>query len=238
MFILPFYYNFKLMIGDTMKKFKFTDILIGVVFTLLFISIGVIAAVNFRFVYYHDISSLNIVEISGLDRQTITENYDALIDYNSPFFKGDLKFPSLAASASGLQHFAEVKNLFVAFYYIGFIALLLSVIIIVYKLKQKENHYLLISSITVLILPAIVVAACAVNFDKTFIIFHKIFFRNNYWLFDPTTDPVINILPDTFFLHCLLVIIAFVVLGSLGLYVTYRIVKSKSLRRRRSITHM
>ncbi|MGB8453956.1 MAG: TIGR01906 family membrane protein [Anaerocolumna sp.] len=205
-----------------MKKIKFTDILIGIVFTLLFISIGVIAAVNFRFIYYIDISHLKIAEASGLERQVIVENYDALIDYNSPFFKGGLKFPTLPASASGLQHFSEVKNIFVSFYYIGLIAMVAAFIIIIYKKGKRDKSYLLVSSITVLVLPAIVALGCAINFDTAFVIFHKIFFRNNYWLFDPATDPVITILPDTFFLHALIVIIVFVVSGSLILYIFSR----------------
>ncbi len=205
-----------------MKKVKFTDILIGVVFTLLFISIGVIAAVNFRFIYYFDISHLKIPETSGIEKQIIIENYDALIDYNSPFFKGDLKFPTLPASASGLQHFSEVKNIFVSFYYIGIVALLAAIIIIIYKKGKRDRSYLLVSSITILVLPAIVALGCAVNFDAAFVIFHKIFFRNDYWLFDPVTDPVITILPDTFFLHALIVILVFVVFGSLILYLCSR----------------
>lgn len=205
-----------------MRKFKFTDILIGFVFTLLFISIGVIAAVNFRFIYYFDISHLKIAETSGIDRQVIIENYDTLIDYNSPFFKGELKFPTLAASASGLQHFKEVKNIFVSFYYVGFASLIAVIIIILYKMRKKDRSYLLVSSITVLVLPAVTALGCAINFDAAFVIFHKIFFRNNYWLFDPVTDPVITILPDTFFLHELIVIIAFVVIGSVVLFLLSR----------------
>ena len=205
-----------------MRKFKFTDILIGIVFTLLFISIGVIAAVNFRFIYYLDVSFLKIAETSGYDRQVIIENYDALIDYNSPFFSGELQFPTLPASASGLQHFSEVKNIFVSFYYIGLASLVAAIGIILYKKRKRDRSYLLVTSITVLVIPAIAAIGCAVNFDAAFVVFHKIFFRNDYWLFDPATDPVITILPDTFFLHELIVIILFVVLGSLGLFLFSR----------------
>ncbi len=205
-----------------MRRFKFTDILIGIVFTLLFISIGVIAAVNFRFIYYLDISFLKIPETSGYERQVIIENYDALIDYNSPFFSGELKFPTLSASASGLQHFSEVKNIFVSFYYIGLASLVAAIGVILYKKRKRDRSYLLVSSITVLVVPAIAAIGCAINFDAAFVIFHKIFFRNDYWLFDPATDPVITILPDTFFLHELIVIILFVVLGSLSLFLFSR----------------
>lgn len=212
-----------------MKKntFKVSDIVIGIIFTLLFISIGVITAVNFRGIYYFDVDYLKIVESSGMDKNTITQNYDALIDYNSPFFKGELQFPSLTSSPEGLQHFDEVKNIFVTFYYIGGITLLLSLLLIFYKKHKKDYSYLLVSSITVLVIPIIVAIGSAVNFDATFVLFHKIFFRNDFWLFDPSTDPVITILPDTFFLHALIVIIGFVFMGSLVLYLLSRHFKKR-----------
>lgn len=216
-----------------MKRLKVTDILIGIIFTFLFISVGVIAAVNFRYLYYFDINYLKIPELSGLDASIIRENYDALIDYNSPFFKGGLNFPTLPSSASGLQHFEEVKNIFVSFYFIALISLLLALVIILYKKRKHDYSYLFISSLTVIILPIIVALGCAVNFDAAFVFFHKIFFRNDYWMFDPVTDPVITILPDTFFLHSLLFIIACVFLGSILLYTIYRILIN---RRRSSLT--
>lgn len=219
-----------------MKNFKITDILIGIVFTLLLISIGVIAAVNFRFLYIWDIDNLNISKTSGLEKEVIIENYNTLIDYNSPFYKGDLKFPSLPSSPDGLQHFEEVKNIFTAFYYIAGISFITTLAIILYKRYKKENSYLLVSSITVLVIPIIAVLGSFINFDAVFVLFHKIFFRNDLWLFDPAKDPVITILPDTFFLHSLLVIIAFVLLGSILLLIFYFWTNSKiQYRRRRTV---
>ena len=199
-------------------KFKFTDLLIGLLFTLFFISAGVVFTINFRPLYYFDIDYLNIVEKSGFDKETIVTNYNALINYNSPFFTGDLTFPTLAASESGLFHFIEVKRIFNAFFYTGVISLITLIPIILYKHKKKDTSYLKVSSIVAIVLPTIVGLGCAINFDRAFVIFHKIFFRNDYWLFDPATDPVIMILPDTFFLHCAVFIIAFVLIGSLILY--------------------
>jgi len=54
------------------------------------------------------------------------------------------------------------------------------------------------------------------------VIFHKIFFRNDYWIFDYTTDPVITILPESFFMHCFMMIIVIVVVISLIMYLIYR----------------
>jgi len=220
-----------------MRKFKITDILIGFVFTLLFISIGVIAAVNFRFIYYLDIDRLNISQTSGLEKEVIIENYDTLIHYNSPFYKGDLKLPSLPSSPGGLQHFAEVKTIFIAFYYIAAISIIISLLIILYKRSKKENSYLLVSSITVLVIPVIAALGSIINFDAIFLLFHKIFFRNDLWIFDPVKDPVITILPATFFLHSLLVIIAFILLGSILLLISYFWTNSKVQYRRRRTVH-
>lgn len=195
-----------------MKRFKITDIVYGIIFTLLFISIAVVITVNFRPLYYMDIKLLNIEATSGLDSNTIKENYDALIDYSSPFYQGELKFPSLAASESGLIHFSEVKNIFTSFYIIGAISLILGIIIIIYKTRNRDYSYLAVSAITAVVLPLLLALYMAIDFDRAFVIFHKIFFRNDYWLFDPVTDPVITILPSQFFMHCAVMIILIVLL--------------------------
>ncbi|NMB42743.1 MAG: TIGR01906 family membrane protein [Clostridiales bacterium] len=208
-------------------RFKPTDLIIGVIFTFLIVSLGVIFTVNFKPLYYFDIDYLNISENSGYDKELIKRNYDALIDYNSPFYKGQLEFPDLASSANGLQHFVEVKDIFTSFYYIGLITIIICLLIIIYKKKKRDNSYLLVSSITVVVLPILVALFSAIDFDKTFVIFHKIFFRNDYWIFDPKLDPVIKILPQTFFLHALILIILFLLLGSMTLFIAYRISKRK-----------
>lgn len=200
------------------KKFKITDLLIGIVFTLFFLSIGVIGVINFRPLYYFDIDALNIESSSGLSEEIIKENYDALIDYSSPFFHGDLEFPSLSASEYGLLHFEEVKDIFVLFYYLAGFTFILLLATILYKRKKRDTSYLLVSSITSIVFPIMVALACVINFDTTFVVFHKIFFRNDYWYFDPELDPVITILPQSFFLHCAIFIIACILLGSLCLF--------------------
>ncbi|TAH67880.1 MAG: TIGR01906 family membrane protein [Anaerolineaceae bacterium] len=210
------------------RSLKITDLLIGLIFTLLFLSLGVIFTINFRPLYYLDIKLLNIPESSGYSREVIIENYDALIDYSSPFYKGSLSFPSLEASLSGIQHFEEVKDIFIAFYWLGAFTIITVIAIIVYKSRKRDFSYLAVSSITAIVLPVIVGLLLAIDFDRSFLIFHRLFFDNDYWIFDPITDPVINILPSTFFLHCALLIIVFILLGSLILYLVYLYFKKRS----------
>ena len=54
-----------------------------------------------------------------------------------------------------------------------------------------------------------------IDFSKTFYFFHKIFFRNDYWIFDPVTDPIINALPEEFFMIELILVISLLILFTL-----------------------
>lgn len=57
-------------------------------------------------------------------------------------------------------------------------------------------------------------AAFTVDFTKCFTIFHKMFFTNDLWLFDPDTDYMIRMLPEGFFSD-MVIRIVLVFVGSL-----------------------
>lgn len=50
------------------------------------------------------------------------------------------------------------------------------------------------------------------NFDRFFVIFHQVLFHNQDWLFDPNTDPIINVLPTTFFEQCFILFGIFILI--------------------------
>ncbi len=199
-----------------------SDIGIGILYAIFLISLGLILAINLRFLYYANIKWFDLEQSTGLPYQVIKENYDALIDYCSPFFHGDLVFPSLAASASGISHFAEVKVIFNVFYIMFAITSISLIVIFIMKRKKRQYQYMRTVSITSIVLPVITLIACSINFNAAFNIMHKILFRNDDWLFDPQTDPIILLLPERFFLQCAFIIIAVVLIGCLILYLVYR----------------
>ena len=206
---------------DDSDSFRWTDIVLGIFFFFGLVGLGLAIAVNFRPLYYWNINNFEIVEASGLDRETIIENYDALIDYCSPFYFGELHFPTLKSSVSGLSHFAEVKTLFNIFYIIGAISIILTVIGFITRHRDRVISHLKMSAIVSVVIPVILVIVCLINFDALFIFFHKIAFNNDDWLFDPAQDPVINILPEGFFMLCLLVIAFTVIIGAVTVFVIY-----------------
>ena len=206
--------------------------LLALLLTLTIISVSVVGTLAFRPLYYLDVHALRIPETSGYSKEEIRENYDALIDYNLSFGKEELQLPSLPMSEQGRIHFEEVKEIFNLFKYMALGGVILSAAGIWRMHRKKEFLYLKLTAILAVALPAVLGLFVAVNWDWAFVAFHQIAFDNDYWIFDPAVDPVINILPDTFFMHCALLILAGVVLGSVVCGGIYR--KKKKIERMRA----
>lgn len=204
----------------------------ALVLTLTIISLSVVFTLAFRPLYYHDIHALNIPERTGYPEEMIRENYDVLIDYNLSFGKETLEFPSLPMSEAGRIHFEEVKDIFNLFKYMAIGGVAVSAAVIGLLSCRREYLYLKLTSVLSIALPAVIGIFVAVNWDWAFVTFHHIAFDNDYWIFDPVTDPVINILPDTFFLHCALLILGGVVLGSVVCGLLYRKLKKRMKNKR------
>ena len=200
---------------------------LALILTLTIISVSVVFTLAFRPLYYLDISALNIPEESGYSEEEIRENYDVLVDYNMSFGGGRLEFPSLAMSEPGRIHFEEVRAIFNLFKYMAMAGAVLSIAGIVFCIRRREYRYLKLTSILAVALPAVLGILVALNWDWAFVAFHHLAFNNDYWIFDPATDPVITILPDTFFMHCALMILGCVVMGSLICGLLYRREKLK-----------
>ncbi len=208
-------------------KSKFISFISAVIFFLFIVSFAVTITLNFKPLYYLDMNVLQISQTSGYSEEEIIENYNVLIDYNNFWGPKTLEFPTLAMSETGRIHFEEVKVIFVAFEVMCMITLILSIVSIIYHRKTHSLKYLKYTSIITIAIPAVIALFIGLCWDKVFVIFHKIFFNNDYWIFSPDTDPVINILPDTFFMHCAIMIISIVILGSIICGVIYQTKKHK-----------
>ena len=200
---------------------------IGVLALLFFISLGLAIAIYFRPFYYMGMERISAE--TGYSVDIIKENYDALIDYCSPFFQGSLQFPTLPSSASGISHFEEVKVIFNLFFVLLCTTPIFLFGLIWLQRKQNNYSYLLSTPIIMCILPMFVGIACAIDFNKTFVLFHEIVFRNDDWIFSRYEDPIILFLPERFFLQCALIIVITVLLGCSYFIIQY-VHKRKSIK--------
>lgn len=207
----------------TLKKF-FTplDLLLALLGFCLILSLSVVLILNLRSIYYHDMKALKLSRTYQMTEEEIKENYDALIDYNSLFYQGELSSPSLPMSEEGRIHFEEVKAIFDGLQWLLILSAALFLPLAWHQLFKRQNRgFLLLTPVFTGLVGIFAGILAAADWEWFFTAFHRLFFRNDYWLFDPLTDPVINLLPDLFFFHCLagiLICMAALLLVSLAGY--------------------
>ena len=211
-------------------KIKAWSILLSLILTLTLISLAVVLTLACKPLYYLDIHALHSPETTGYTISEIKANYDAVIDYSLSFGNAPLEFPTFPMSEGGRIHFEEVKNIFNLFKYMAIFGTLTGAAGILRQRRKQSYGYLKLTAILTVALPAVIGATVALNWDWTFAAFHELAFNNDYWLFDPATDPVINILPDAYFLHCAVMILVLVILGSLICGLIYRRVQRKNVK--------
>lgn len=121
-------------------------------------------------------------------------------------------------------HMADVKNLFLGgltlrWWLLGAFIILMAVLIFGLKANWKRllpKAYFAALGIF-LVLTVVLGLLFASDFTKYFTIFHEIFFTNDLWLFDPTTDLMIRMLPEGFF-YDMVMRIGLFFLGGLAIF--------------------
>ena len=76
----------------------------------------------------------------------------------------------------------------------------------------------------------ILISAYIIDFSKAFVLFHKIFFRNNYWIFDANTDPIINALPEDLFMIYGAIILGIVIISSIIIKIINKNINKKNYK--------
>lgn len=202
--------------------------LLSLIFTLALVLLVLTAAIALpiyiRPFYYAHIGPMGLEEYTGLTKAQLREAYDGILDYltlpNRPFSCGVLPY-----SSEGESHFADCRVLFdlnrnVLLTSGTLVALLL-------LMEKKWGPYRLgkgsaafWAGLLALIAPLVIGGLAALDFDRAFVIFHKIFFPGkSNWLFDWRTDPIILALPQEFFRNCAILIGAGLVVFSMGLLI-------------------
>ncbi|MBQ8562311.1 MAG: TIGR01906 family membrane protein [Firmicutes bacterium] len=193
-------------------------ILMALFCVLFIICLSVTLTVLFRPVYCWDIEYLQIAQRSGIPADVCRKNYDILIDYNLAWGPDTLEFPDFIMSESGRIHFEEVKVIFVACQYVALAGLMLFAGRIWWQCRRgdKDFHWLRYTMWVALAIVAAVGSLVAINWDLAFTLMHKVLFNNDLWIFNASTDPIIKILPDEFFMHCGILIMVLVVVFVIG----------------------
>jgi integral membrane protein (TIGR01906 family) len=162
------------------KQNGILQILFSITLSLFIIFIAVKLTLLFKPLYYFDIQYLNIQEQSDFSNSEIIKNYNYVINYLLNPISQEFKLPSIPYSKYGQIHFKDVKRIFTAIDILlittGFISLVVSYT----NIRKGHYGFLKITSSMLILLPSVLLTAFALNFNTAFVLFHKIFFRNDY----------------------------------------------------------
>lgn len=195
-------------------------------FTGLALSWGLLALSLFLVLaqtWLYPLLSSDRMNAAGLRDEVIQENYRTLIAYNLSPGGGPLNFQGLSMSREGRIHFEEVKGIFRTILWTGAAALVIAIFLGKRILRKGGRPAFLLYACRIsMAIPAVLGFFMAMNFDRAFVLFHRLLFDNDYWLFDPARDPIIHYLPESFFLYMAMAILGlwlfFVILLRFVLY--------------------
>lgn len=203
-----------------MRQSKLLALFLSLATAVFLLSVSIAAPILLRPFYYAHISPLGLEESTGLSRDQIVQAYDEMMDFctgrTQVFSAGSLPW-----SASGRDHFADVRNLFLLdLWAVLFSALLLLGWGLLRAKSPFQPHRFLHRGFAFwggagLVSVFLSVGALAAhNFHRAFVLFHTLFFPGkDNWRFDPRTDAIITILPQSFFRNCAILILVLLVLG-------------------------
>jgi len=198
-------------------KRKLLGIAEAVLIALVILAGAIAVPVLFRPFFYWHIAPLELAESVGLTVQQVKTAYNEMMNFcvglTDTFSVGVLGW-----SEAGKAHFADVRKLFVLDLSVLAAALILLVVVILLR-RGKPVRLLghtpgFWSAVGLGTAFAAVGALVAIDFEKAFVVFHQLFFPGkDNWLFDPSEDEVIRILPEVFFRNCAILIFALILIG-------------------------
>ncbi|MCI1891260.1 MAG: TIGR01906 family membrane protein [Schleiferilactobacillus perolens] len=153
--------------------------------------------------YPIDVHFLDILDQSNVQVTfgQLYANFAQLMAYLHFPWITTLHMTNFPVSSTGAQHFSDVKNLFLLDYAILIITAWPAWHFLGQLKKNRETWRLYRQSTVAMGVPIVLGALALMGFDRFFVTFHEILFRNSDWIFDPAKDPIITVLPEDFFAH-------------------------------------
>lgn len=184
------------------KKWQWLERLGMVSFFLTAISLAITLTINFLPLYSWSVDQFDLLSYTTLSKKELLENYRLLLNFLNNPWNQTLALPNFPMSEAGAGHFYDVKKLFLFNYSVLAVTIIPTGIFLGYLQKNRRFWRMLLPTQVGMLAPVIFGFFMFVGFDAFFIKFHELFFSNDDWLFNPATDPIINVLPEQFFMYC------------------------------------
>ena len=162
--------------------------------------------------YEKEYAKYHVLDDVHMEMEDLLEVTDEMMSYLRGH-REDLHIPTIVDgqpreffNEREIAHMEDVRGLFLAALVIRRVCIRVMIAVLAFLLLTKTNFARVLPR-TICVGTGLFFAGIAAlagiistDFTKYFIIFHKIFFNNDLWLLDPTTDLLINIVPEPFFM--------------------------------------
>nr|WP_320026112.1 TIGR01906 family membrane protein [uncultured Acetobacterium sp.] len=197
------------------KTIKIFSMLLGVLFPFIIFVSGIEAAVFDKAFYMDQMEKNQVTQNTGIYPPDMELVVDEIINY----LKGtredfDIKARLAPENAKNVNesvsifnekeitHMDDVRDLLLFFLGLRDAAMILALIAFLILLKYNWKAIikaLFYGSAIFLVILLVIGLNFIFNFNDTFILFHQLFFSNDLWMMDPSTDRLIWIVPEPFF---------------------------------------
>lgn len=223
------------------KTSPFIKILTYILWVPVILSISFEIITFSDWIYTYNWSRNNISNNTGLSINELNHSSNSIKDY----FKNDLEKLDLIITQNNndyhlfkdreIDHMVDVKSIIqstLLFEKVGGILLIIFLIMLFYnqKLKTIEENIRKIILKSFLLWGAflsIIIFGMMVNFNYTFILFHKLLFRNDLWILNPRTDFLLMMFPQRFFLEIAIGILLLLFLINILILILGKIIQAK-----------
>ena len=213
---------------------KLLSILLGVAILFFIITFSIALPIYCRFFYYLHINALDIPKTTGYDYATIKHGFDQVLNFLTIPGR-EFSVGAFGYTEAGKAHFQDCKMLF----NLNAIVLICSTIVaatllilnrkkVIILKRPFGMHVAFVSAISIFVVAIILGGLIAIDFDKAFVIFHKIFFPGkDNWQFS-SKDEIIYALPQEFFRNCAILIGGCIIIFCLSIIIVQLIKRHKN----------
>ncbi|WP_056979260.1 TIGR01906 family membrane protein [Fructilactobacillus fructivorans] len=201
--------------------YSLKDIGVFILILLFLITFSVFFIINASWLYYVTIAFMGLAVKFHVSNGLLMENFHRMTNFIQNPFTSELKLNQFPVSSNGMVHFENVRTLTLVNNLVLLITFI-SLLIIMFRFNYFKKMWKLqsLSEVTVLVI-GVLALFCVLDFQDVFIYFHEVLFKNQDWIFNPKKDPIINVLPDQYFLMCfalffLLVIVGLIIVAIIG----------------------
>jgi integral membrane protein (TIGR01906 family) len=178
---------------------KALNLLISIALIIIIIFAPLFLLMN-NFLLTYEFNKQSIRETSNMTKDEYLFYTDQVIKY---FFNNESNLNIKDKNGNNLNNFfteEEILHMIDVKRIIRYVFILLIISLVTLFALFKKIKFKIVSNALILSFVALSIIGTILyfNFDRSFYIFHKIFFRNQYWLL-PENDMLIRMFPENFF---------------------------------------